>query len=84
MKELIDTCKLMVSKDYKDRFLAEYYQTRIRRDKLSRMILKYNSGKLEFEPICSIYLLKTQLDAMNTYLNILELRAITEGIKIEF
>ena len=84
MKELIDTCKLMVSKDYKDRFLAEYYQTRIRRDKLSRMILKYNSGKLEFEPISSIYLLKTQLDAMNTYLNILELRAIIEGIKIEF
>ena len=84
MKELIDTCKLMVSKDYKDRFLAEYYQTKIRRDKLSRMILKYKSGKLEFEPISSIPLLKTQLEAMNNYLDILELRAKTEGIKIEF
>ena len=80
--ELIDTAKLMVSKDYKDRFKAEYYQTRIRRDKLSRMILDYNSGKLEFEPISSIYLLKTQLDAMNTYLNILEMRAMTEGINL--
>ena len=28
--ELIDTCKLMVSDDYKDRFRAEYYQTKIR------------------------------------------------------
>lgn len=83
MRELIDTAKLMISKDYKDRFKAEYYQTRIRRDKLSRMILNYNSGKLEFEPISSIYLLKTQLDAMNTYLNILQMRAMTEGIKID-
>ena len=81
--ELIDTAKLMVSKDYKDRFKAEYYQTKIRRDKLSKMILDYNAGKLEFVPICSIYLLKTQLDAMNTYLNILQMRAMTEGIKID-
>lgn len=80
--ELIDTAKLMISKDYKDRFKAEYYQTRIRRDKLSRIILDYNSGKLEFEPISSIYLLKTQLDAMNTYLNILEMRAMTEGVNL--
>ena len=78
--ELIDTAKLMISKDYQDRFKAEYYQLKIRRDKLSRMILDYNSGKLEFEPISSIYLLKTQLDAMNTYLNILEMRAMTEGV----
>ena len=83
MKELIDTAKLMVSKDYQDRFKAEYYQTKIRRDKLLKMIINYESGKLEFEPICSIYLLKTQLDSMNTYLNILQMRAMTEGIEIE-
>ena len=80
--ELIDTAKLMISKDYQDRFKAEYYQLKIRRDKLSRMILDYNSGKLEFEPISSIYLLRTQLDAMNTYLNILEMRAMTEGVNL--
>ena len=57
MKELIDTAKLMVSKDYQDRFKAEYYQTKIRRDKLLKMIINYESGKLEFEPIFSIYLL---------------------------
>lgn len=81
--ELIDTCKLMISKDYKDRFKAEYYQNKIRRDKLSKIISDYNSGELEFIPISSIYLLRTQLDAMNTYINILQLRAIAEGIEIE-
>ena len=80
--ELIDTSKLMVSKDYQDRFKAEYYQLKIRRDKLSKMIMDYDSGRLEFVPISSIYLLKTQLDAMNTYLNILQMRAMTEGIEI--
>ena len=82
MKELIDTAKLMVSKDYKDRFKAEYYQLKIRRDKLSKMILDYNAGKLKFVPISSIYLLNTQLDCMNTYLDILQMRAITEEIDL--
>lgn len=82
MKELIDTAKLMVSKDYQDRFKAEYYQLKIRRDKLSKMILDYNTGKLEFVSISSIYLLNTQLDCMNTYLNILQMRAMTEGIDL--
>lgn len=80
--ELIDTCKLMISKNYKDRFKAEYYQLEIRRNKLAKMISDYDTGKLEFTPINSIYLLKTQLDCMETYLNILKLRAITEEIDL--
>lgn len=32
--ELKDTIKLMESKDYKERFKAEYYQTKIRWEKL--------------------------------------------------
>ena len=80
--ELIDTSKLMVSKNYKDRFKAEYYQTQIRRDKLAKMLLDYNSGKLEFVPVSSIALLNTQLNCMNTYLDILQMRAITEEIDL--
>ena len=80
--ELIDTSKLMVSKNYKDRFKAEYYQTKIRRDKLDKMIKDYKAGKLEFTPINSIYLLRTQLDCMDTYLNILQLRALSEEIEL--
>ena len=34
--ELKDTIDLMTSEDYKDRFKAEYYQTKIRYDKLHK------------------------------------------------
>lgn len=36
--ELKDTVELMLSDDYKDRFLAEYYQTHIRFTKLSETL----------------------------------------------
>ena len=36
---LADTYRLMQSDDYKERFLAEYYQTKIRYNKLHRMII---------------------------------------------
>jgi hypothetical protein len=42
--ELKDTIALMNSSDYKDRFKAEYYQTKIRYDKLHRTIIKYEAG----------------------------------------
>lgn len=35
--ELKDTIELMNSTDYKERFRAEYYQTKIRYDKLDKM-----------------------------------------------
>ena len=34
--ELKDTIELMKSNDYKDRFKAEYYQVKIRREKLQK------------------------------------------------
>ena len=39
---LIDTVELMNSVDYKDRFKAEYLQTKIRYDKLHKLIRKFN------------------------------------------
>ena len=39
--ELLDTVELMVSDDYKNRMKAEYLQTKIRYDKLHKMIVKY-------------------------------------------
>ena len=35
-----DTIALMQSDDYKDRFQAEYFQTKIRYDKLHKMLIK--------------------------------------------
>lgn len=80
--ELKDTIKLMESEDYKDRFKAEYYQTKIRYDKLHNMIIKYEAGTLKFEPKCDITLLKNQAKLMGNYLYVLEIRAEIEGIDL--
>ena len=80
--ELLDTVELMVSDDYKNRMKAEYLQTKIRYDKLHKMIVKYESNTLDFEPSCSLDLLKKQASAMAQYLYYLECRAEIEGIEL--
>ena len=80
--ELKDTTTLMNSSDYKDRFKAEYYQTKIRYDKLHRTIIKYEACTLDFEPTCSLELLKEQESYMGRYLYTLEVRAEIEGVKL--
>ena len=81
--ELKETIELMQSSDYKDRFKAEYYQTRIRFEKLTSMLDKYNLGTLSFEPTCPIDLLEEQRKYMLRYLHCLEIRANIEGIKLQ-
>lgn len=83
MKDLSSTVKLMESSEYKDRFLAEYIQTKIRYEKLHKMIVKYEAGKLDFTPSCSLELLKKQASAMRNYLYILEMRAEIENVDLE-
>ena len=77
---LMDTVELMNSSDYKDRFKAEYLQTKVRYDKLHKMIVKFEAGTLDFEPVCPIDLLKAQENAMGMYLYTLEVRAEVEKI----
>ena len=79
--ELLDTVELMVSDDYKNRMKAEYLQTKIRYDKLHKMIVKYESNTLDFEPSCSLDLLKKQASAMGKSLYYLECRAEIAGIE---
>ena len=80
--ELKDTINLMNSSDYKDRFRAEYYQTKIRHDKLCDMLLKETKGELNFVPTCPIETLVSQKHIMGEYLHCLELRAEIEEIKL--
>lgn len=75
--ELKDTIELMTSEDYKDRFKAEYWQTKIRYDKLHKMLVRYDAGLLTFEPT-NISLLREQAAAMGRYLYLLEERAELE------
>lgn len=80
--ELKDTIEMMNSHDYKERFKAEYHQTKIRYQKLHKMCVKYEAGTLNFTPTCSLDLLKEQKAAMGHYLLCLEVRAEIEGIKL--
>lgn len=80
--DLKDTIELMSSSDYKDRFKAEYYQTKIRYEKLHTMIVKYEAGTLGFEPDCPIELLRAQKKNMSEYLYHLEVRAQIEKIDL--
>lgn len=73
---------MMNSADYKERFKAEYFQTKIRYEKLHRMIIKYEAGTLEFEPASAISILKEQQRFMGMYLFMLEVRAEQEGIEL--
>ena len=81
--KLSDTVQMMNSTDYKERFKAEYWQTKIRYDKLHRMTVKYEAGTLGFEPDCELSLLLEQKKYMGLYLNKLEVRAEVEGINLE-
>lgn len=81
--ELKDTVDLMNSADYKDRFKAEYFQTKLRYNRLHEMLVKKAAGTLDFEPACSIALLTEQKRYMGEYLRVLETRAEIEGISLE-
>ena len=82
MIELKDTVEMMVSDDYKERFVAEYVQLKIRYKKLYAVLEKYAADKLDFKPTCPIELLYEQLDHMEAYLSVLETRAKYEGIEL--
>lgn len=80
--ELIETIDSMRSADYKDRFRAEYWQTKIRYEKLHRMTIQYEAGTLGFTPTCSLDLFKEQKAAMGAYLHALEVRAEIESVDL--
>ena len=82
------TAASMTSPDHKQRFVAEYLQTKIRYEKLKNLNNKYlatkESGKdyLGFKPSCSLELLARQQRFMGEYLACLEQRAVIEDIDL--
>lgn len=79
---LRDTIELMTSDNYKERFIAEYMQTKIRYNHLHKMLVKLEAGTLEFIPVSSITVLNIQKAHMGNYLKQLEIRAEQEHIKL--
>ena len=80
--KLKDTMELMVSENYKDRFKAEYYQAKLRYDKLHKMLIKHEAGTLDFELSCPPEILEKQACYMGNYLKTLEIRAEIEKIEL--
>ena len=67
-------------RDYKRRFIDEYYEVLARYKKLHEIIVRYDAGTLDFKPDCSLELLKRQARAMGEYLYVLEVRAVIEKV----
>lgn len=67
---------------YKERMIKEYTELKTRYDKLCAMITRYDAGTLDFEPTCSIDILKSQMRIMAVYLDILRLRAEIEKVPL--
>lgn len=80
--ELHETVAMMQSEDFKERFKAEYWQAKIRYDKLDAMTVKYEAGTLPFTPNCTLELLKEQKKHMGNYIRCLKIRAEIEGIDL--
>ena len=80
--ELKDTIELMNSEDYKKRFEAEFLQTKIRYEKLDKMLIKHEAGTLDFTPSCPIETLDNQRYYMKQYLDTLRIRAEIEKIEL--
>ena len=80
--ELKDTVDLMTSADWKDRFLAEYLQTKIRYEKLNRLIVKRMVGKIYFETPIPMESWREQALHMGGYLLELEKQAALHGIEL--
>lgn len=91
--DLKNTVNMMLSEDYKERFKAEYYQTKERYEKLkalnnkidaaNAMAMTVGNNKIEMpEHDCPDYLLVEQQRKMGEYLHVLEVRAVIENIEL--
>ena len=85
MEDLKSTVALMESDDYQERLIAEYWQTKIRYERLKKYnntIEAHNGTEVEPPHTCSLEFLRTQEKAMARYLSILEKRIAIEQIPI--
>lgn len=86
---LEQTVKYMKSPDYKERFIAEYWQLKIRYERLKELNDKIEASERLSNPAlaptitCDRCTLHEQQSVMGRYLHLLEVRAIMEEIDLE-
>ena len=87
MNDLSWTKDLMESSDYRQRFFAEYWQTKIRYERLKNFCNRIEAARVTGTdaPIhdCPEKLLRAQQKSMGEYLHLLEIRAIIENVDLE-
>ena len=85
IKDLGETIEGMTG-NYRERFKAEYQQTKLRYEKLKDLNNRIEAAGAtnQKEPChdCPAWMLKDQQHAMGEYLHILEVRAIIEDIEL--
>lgn len=91
--ELNETVRLMRSNDYKERFVAEYWQLKNRVERLKELLIKIEA--VDLVPVrgntilempaheCPVNLLTQQFRHMLDYLHVLEVRAEIECIDLK-
>lgn len=83
--ELKDTISLMLSDKFEDRFKAEYWQTKIRYDKLHKWLVNYDAGSKP-ESVCydneCVSMMRDQASKMGQYLYSMEVRASYLNIEL--
>ena len=84
--ELYETIEGMTSTDYRERFKAEYRQTKERYERLkafcNRIEAAERTGREEPRHDCPIGLLREQQERMGMYLETMEIRAEIEQIDL--
>lgn len=70
------------AKDWKMRLIDEYTYVKERYNKLHSAIIKREAGVLDFEPKESLDIWKRQESAMGSYLYMLEIRMVINGIGV--
>ena len=90
--ELKDTIVPMCSADYRDRFVAEYIQLKVRYERLKAFNTRIRAAVLSFgeehevempKHDCPDELLREQQRIMGELLHVLEVRAVIEGIDLK-
>lgn len=83
-KELKEKVELMNSEDYKERFIAEYHQVKIRYEKLKNFCNKIEVEEMLGKEVTKhdypLELLREQQKYMGLYLSVLEKRALIEKV----
>lgn len=71
-----------VKKDWQSRLVDEYTYVKERYNKLHSAIIKREAGVLDIDPRESLDIWKRQASAMGSYLYMLEIRMVINGIGV--